>query len=540
MTDHRNTQREIPWEDWQFCNCSSSCNASGENTPNPTSWCFTNKECSLPWNFQQGIRGKWRYCDPKVEQTYQQRKKSSTHVTNTTVQQRTPHISSWGRATTSAVRVPEPELPPFSVTTGIAPTLPRPLTGFTDRSNLESKPLLRSQRIIPNVRRSKIVWETSMEDRLKELQDAVYKASKQQYGPLDELIAKGYLNDTKMSDALWEWFIQLSNQQVRLGVADMVLAATVSRLLKSTATPIRSDQIKRLRNWLKLSRPMTGTVGPWDWLDEQWQVWNETDNLLLNALQQLGGESVRGPTRLPILRPDVKTPFVDMDGWFEHLPLTNKCNADYNIDEVQKLLLNAIQTFRIRSACVLGTTITISFFPVYSTTIRRNPKIRPCLDQSILIVDVILTRENRAHSNALIINRERKEYERFEPHGTDVGYPVEYDRLVNEYLAGDEVRKEFGLQGYTYLAPLDYCLQKYESYAEYQEEKKRCDAGGFCLTWSLYYMLLRILNPRASREEVLKEAMNTTLYGDSRLQKIRRFQSLMDALVEGRVKPREL
>jgi hypothetical protein len=110
---------------------------------------------------------------------------------------------------------------------------------------------------------------------------------------------------------------------------------------------------------------------------------------------------------------------------------------------------------------------------------------------------------------------------------------------VNEYLAGEEVRNYFNLTDYTYLEPLAYCPQGYSSHAEQEEEKKRCPAlrgFGFCLTWSLLYALVRLSNPRWSREDVLKEMMKTG-YEQTRNQKIRRFQSLVDMLLEGKLAP---
>jgi len=127
------------------------------------------------------------------------------------------------------------------------------------------------------------------------------------------------------------------------------------------------------------------------------------------------------------------------------------------------------------------------------------------------------------HANMLLINRNLKEIERFEPHGGET--------TVYNVNSMDAFFKNFADQlGYSYINPLDYCPLGPQSREAVDTEIRRlCVALGYCVAWATMYTLLRLLNPEYSREEVLADILNGT---PKQLNlKSRRFTTFMDSVI---------
>ena len=110
------------------------------------------------------------------------------------------------------------------------------------------------------------------------------------------------------------------------------------------------------------------------------------------------------------------------------------------------------------------------------------------------------------HANALIIDNKNKTIERFEPHGaiTNVYNMNEFDKNLRKFFS--KINKN-----YRYVSPKDfepeYSLQGLS--AEGLEGfRKIGDPGGFCLTWSLAYIDLRLSNPDIPPKKLLDSAIN--------------------------------
>jgi hypothetical protein len=107
-----------------------------------------------------------------------------------------------------------------------------------------------------------------------------------------------------------------------------------------------------------------------------------------------------------------------------------------------------------------------------------------------------------SHANALIYDKEKRELERFEPHGH--GYmQFEQDNL-------DEALRTFfgvGVRIGTYLPPLLTCPIGLQDDDDDEINPGAKDIGGNCAVWTLYYMEIRLSNPLLSRADVVKAAL---------------------------------
>lgn len=72
LTTSELEQRELGFEEWKLCRCTSLCTPRLTATGKWGNWCLA-KDCELPTYSQSGWRGRWRYCDPKRELTYSKR-----------------------------------------------------------------------------------------------------------------------------------------------------------------------------------------------------------------------------------------------------------------------------------------------------------------------------------------------------------------------------------------------------------------------------------------------------------------------------------
>jgi hypothetical protein len=164
-----------------------------------------------------------------------------------------------------------------------------------------------------------------------------------------------------------------------------------------------------------------------------------------------------------------------------------------------------------------------------------------CRDQPMRLVTLSLgsPRFGESHANMIIINDERREYERFEPHGDKTerftASDEKLNRLLNAAMQSKYAQSTLGIPtDYKYLTPMDFCPAlgpQSLSRAEFEAERKRCPRGGFCLTWSIMYGLIRIVNSRLSREQAVEATMLPVVKGESRHDTIRRFQSFIDYIL---------
>jgi hypothetical protein len=184
-------------------------------------------------------------------------------------------------------------------------------------------------------------------------------------------------------------------------------------------------------------------------------------------------------------------------------------------------------------ACAFPRTLYLKIreFDVGITGLNDLPAFISQCRSRIIVIDVILVfSAGSGHSNLLLVDQDQKTYERFEPHGrfTDPFLSLvnpgkdNYHDLVDETLrglAGDVP----SLQGYSYVAPLDYCpLVGPQHYAQvdYEDELYESDEDpGYCVVFSLLYAHLRLLDPDISQQQTVISLLS---YDPQELQRIMR------------------
>lgn len=115
-----------------------------------------------------------------------------------------------------------------------------------------------------------------------------------------------------------------------------------------------------------------------------------------------------------------------------------------------------------------------------------------------------------SHSNIIIINLLQKTVERFDPHGGSTfiqdGKNIKnLKKIYKQELIDEVLRDKFNkiLPNYKYLDLSTVC--------PYLGPQVKIDAfNGICVTWSLMYFLLRVLNPSIMPEYVIKNMMSGT------------------------------
>jgi hypothetical protein len=108
-----------------------------------------------------------------------------------------------------------------------------------------------------------------------------------------------------------------------------------------------------------------------------------------------------------------------------------------------------------------------------------------------------------AHAGLVFIDKKRKTYERFEPHGQFESWD---DKFVDKYFEQILPTIIPELKSYHYYKPLDICPAIGPQ--AMQADNKDCLAGGFCLIFALVYLHLRLImpdeDPRLIIERLLK------------------------------------
>ena len=102
-----------------------------------------------------------------------------------------------------------------------------------------------------------------------------------------------------------------------------------------------------------------------------------------------------------------------------------------------------------------------------------------------------------SHANVIIIDLHKKTYERFEPHGKQ---SEEEGKIVNK-LFRNRVKRVFGLEDFTYISPANISpIIGIQSIAD-----SYC---GMCITISMMYLHMRILNPDIPQKKLVKFLIN--------------------------------
>lgn len=124
-----------------------------------------------------------------------------------------------------------------------------------------------------------------------------------------------------------------------------------------------------------------------------------------------------------------------------------------------------------------------------------------------IVIPLILVgcKGNESHANYIIFDTKKNELERFEPYGSKV--------LYHEFYASDKIdsklRKWFkqNLNISKYYSPVKYCAPGFQDIQSIEQLERIGDPGGFCMIWALWYVNLRLKNPKLDRKLVVNKAL---------------------------------
>lgn len=120
--------------------------------------------------------------------------------------------------------------------------------------------------------------------------------------------------------------------------------------------------------------------------------------------------------------------------------------------------------------------------------------------------DLITLRSwNGGHANSLLIDNKNKTIERFEPHGSSTSFydMTKFDNILNKFIK-NKLSKQ-----YTYVSPKEI-EGTFGPQGLSQEgfQIKIGDPGGYCMTWSLSYLDLRLSNVTVNPHKLYDKVIN--------------------------------
>ena len=141
----------------------------------------------------------------------------------------------------------------------------------------------------------------------------------------------------------------------------------------------------------------------------------------------------------------------------------------------------------------------------YEIIMGNNIKnaIKDCFtsDVRFIFINLILKiKKNYNHANGIIIDLQQKTLERFEPHGSYYYSGVSKYEIINRNinkLFENTILKKMGLNKFTYLAP-------YKISPKYGVQIHADAFCGMCVTISMMYLHLRLLNPDIQQKKIVK------------------------------------
>jgi ankyrin repeat protein len=130
---------------------------------------------------------------------------------------------------------------------------------------------------------------------------------------------------------------------------------------------------------------------------------------------------------------------------------------------------------------------------LWPTNIENSINIFIKSDKNIFAIPIGIDLENGSHANIIIIDKEFKTIERFEPNGGEEPINFNYNKNLLDFKIKIYLEKFF--PDYEYLEPQEFLpnigFQSLEM-IENKKMKKIGDPGGFCVGWCLWYLEQRI------------------------------------------------
>jgi len=193
-------------------------------------------------------------------------------------------------------------------------------------------------------------------------------------------------------------------------------------------------------------------------------------------------------------------PFKGVSKCLEKVKPTKKCTGEW--EKTAPFLSRLVNYLKYKHVCLSASphSFRINIIEGGEVTIPPNftEVIASCKETLIFLYVELRFRDGQGHANMLIIDKNKKEYERFEPHG-QADYSMEFFDHVDKVLM---TQLKFPTP-YKYVSTLEYCPR--HGPQRFERRQTLCPGGGFCVTWSTLYAHLRLANPFHSREQVISE-----------------------------------
>ena len=124
-------------------------------------------------------------------------------------------------------------------------------------------------------------------------------------------------------------------------------------------------------------------------------------------------------------------------------------------------------------------------------------------NKKYVIIPLYIELSNGYHSNYLIYDINKKEIERFEPHGSHEPYGYNYNALLLDKLLENKLKKI--VNSLKYIPPNKFLPRiGFQNISSHESnEKKLGDPSGFCVLWSIWYVDMRMKYKEVNRKELV-------------------------------------
>jgi hypothetical protein len=182
-----------------------------------------------------------------------------------------------------------------------------------------------------------------------------------------------------------------------------------------------------------------------------------------------------------------------------------------NITNYLKILVDELKFNKV--VCI--TNYTLKYGPNYivENTLQYNvtrdellipedlvKELKKCKNKRFIYIyfDIVWEQRIGGHANMIIIDTDNKTIERYEPHGQSLSFDKK--RIILKKIDSkfsNKLLDYIGLKKYTYISPIDISPKL--------GVQVKADAyNGMCVTYSLMYLQLRIMNPDIDQQIIIK------------------------------------
>jgi len=135
---------------------------------------------------------------------------------------------------------------------------------------------------------------------------------------------------------------------------------------------------------------------------------------------------------------------------------------------------------------------------------------------------------NTAHANLLFINKKTKTIELFDPHGKLDSFKIKENNTVQLLVKALTFDHPFYiLNTYKFIYSEDICpIYSFQLLDNIENDIKPGDYGGFCLTWSMWFLEMKIKYPDIPTDKLVKKSIHELLVKYGSLRKFIRLYAI--------------